>query len=91
MFFCEAPHSMFSHAMHARVNGQITASKVRLISEDGADLGVFSRADALELVRSGKGDLVEVDPDSTPPVCQVIDYGKYQYRLQQARKDRAHD
>ena len=45
---------------------------------------------ALELVRSRSEDLVEIDPDSTPPVCQVIDYGKYQYRLQ-ARKDRDHD
>ena len=77
--------------MRARVNLQITASEVRLISEDGADLGVFSRAAALELVRLRRVDLVEVDPDSTPPICQVIDYGKYQYRLQQAREDRAHD
>jgi translation initiation factor IF-3 len=77
--------------MRARVNLQITASEVRLISEDGADLGVHSRAAALDLVRSRGEDLVEVDPDSAPPVCQVIDYGKYQYRLQQARKDRGHD
>jgi translation initiation factor IF-3 len=77
--------------MQARVNLQITASEVRLISEDGADLGVHSRAAALELVRVRREDLVEVDPDSTPPVCQAIDYGKYQYRLQQARKDRNHD
>ena len=77
--------------MRARVNLQITASEVRLISEDGADMGVLSRAAELELVRSRREDLVEVDPDSTPPVSQVIDYGKYQYRLQQARKDRDHD
>ena len=59
------------------MNLQITASEVRLISEDGADLGVHSRTAALDLVRSLGEDLVEVDPDSTPPVCQVIDYGKY--------------
>jgi len=77
--------------MRARVNLQITASEVRLISEDGTDMGVLPRDAALELVRSRREDLVEVDPDSTPPVCQVIDHGKYQFRLQQARKDRDHD
>ena len=76
--------------MRARVNLQITASEVRLVSEDGADMGVFSLAAALELVRSRNEDLVEIDPDSTPPVCQVIDYGRYRYRLQQMRKDRVH-
>ena len=77
--------------MRARVNLQVTASEVRLVSEDGADLGVHSRDAALEWARSRSEDLVEIDPDSTPPVCQVIDYGKYQYRLQQARKNRNHD
>jgi translation initiation factor IF-3 len=75
----------------ARVNLQITAPEVRLITEDGGDMGTFSRAAALNLARARKEDLVEMNPDSDPPVCQVIDYGKCQYRLQQARKDRPHD
>jgi len=77
--------------MQARVNGQIKASQVTLIDEDGADLGVFSLSDALALARSQGIDLVEIHPDSTPPVCQVIDYGKYQYQLQQRRNDRDHE
>lgn len=77
--------------MKARVNGQITAHEVRLVSEDGVELGVHSLTAALKLARSREEDLVEIDPDSSPPVCQVIDYGKYRFRLQQAQKDREHD
>ena len=77
--------------MRALVNGQIKASEVRVVSEDGADLGVLSIADALKLVASRKEDLVEIEPEAIPPICQAIDYGKYRYREQQARKDREHD
>ncbi len=74
--------------MRARVNGQITASQVKVISEDGDELGIFSIYDALKLVASRREDLVEIDLESTPPICQAIDYGKHRYRLQQ---DRQHD
>ena len=77
--------------MQAKVNGQIKASTVRVVSEDGVDMGVFSLRDALALVVSRKEDLVEIDSEAEPPVCQVINYGKYRYRLQQARKDREHE
>lgn len=77
--------------MRARVNGRITASQVKVISEDGDELGVFSIRDALKLVASRKEDLVEIDPESVPPICQAIDYGKYRYRLQRAAMDRQHD
>jgi translation initiation factor IF-3 len=75
--------------MKARVNLQIQAPEVRVVSEDGTDMGLFSRDQALELVRSRGEDLVEIGPDAVPPVCQVIDYGKYQYRLQEARKGKS--
>ncbi len=77
--------------MRARVNGQITASQVKVISEDGDELGVFSIRDALNLVASRREDLVEIDPEARPPICQAIDYGKYRYRLQKAEMDRKHD
>jgi translation initiation factor IF-3 len=77
--------------MRARVNLQITAREVRVVTEDGTDLGILTRKDALELVRTRGEDLVEIDPEATPPLCQLIDYGKYQYQLQERRKDRAHD
>lgn len=74
-----------------RVNGRIRTTQVTLIDEEGADLGVFSLSEALALALSQKKDLVEVDAESTPPVCQVIDHGKYRYQLQQRRNERRHD
>ncbi|SPE59488.1 Translation initiation factor IF-3 (fragment) [Verrucomicrobia bacterium] len=75
--------------MKARVNLQIRAPEVRLVSENGKDLGLFSREQALEMVRRRGEDLVEIGPEAVPPVCQMIDYGKYRYRLQEARKGRS--
>ena len=72
--------------MRPRINLQIKANPVRLVSEDGADLGLFALEDALKLVASRREDLVEIGPDSIPPVCQVIDYGKFRYRQIQALK-----
>jgi translation initiation factor IF-3 len=74
--------------MRPRINGQIQASKVRVVSEDGKDLGLFAIADALKLVASRREDLVEIEPDAVPPVCQAIDYGKFRYRWIQAEKKR---
>jgi len=74
--------------MRPLVNGKIKASSVRVVSEDGADMGIFSLRDALDLVASRREDLVEIDPDAVPPVCQMIDYGKFRYRWLQAEKKR---
>lgn len=57
-----------------------------LISKSGAALGIFSRNDALELARSKGEDLVELRPNSIPPVCQIIDFGMYQYRRRHSKK-----
>jgi translation initiation factor IF-3 len=54
-------------------------------------LEYFSLIDALALVRSRREDLVEIDLEAVPPVCRAIDYRKYRYRLQQARKTRSHE
>ena len=73
--------------LHPRVNRRIKASEVRVVSEDGTEVGVFSIADALSLV-AGRGlDLVEIGPQSTPPVCQMIDFGLYRYREAKKRRD----
>ena len=74
--------------MRALINGQIKAIEVRIISEDGADFGVFSIANALKLVASRREDLVLLEPEAFPPVCQTIDYGKYRYRQLQEEKKR---
>lgn len=69
-----------------RVNKQIRAPKVRVITEDGQQLGVLTNLDALQKAQSMGLDLVEIAPKADPPVCKIIDYGKYRY--QQARRDR---
>ncbi len=68
----------------------IRAREVRVIDEDGAQLGIMPTDEALRLAAERSLDLVEVAPDAKPPVCRVMDYGKYKYqqskRLQQAKK-----
>jgi translation initiation factor IF-3 len=61
------------------VNNQIRAREVRVIGADGAQLGVMAAADALRLAQQRELDLVEVAPTANPPVCRIMDYGKYRY------------
>lgn len=67
-----------------RVNEQIRISPVRLIGADGEQLGVVATAQALDMAREAQLDLVEVAPLERPPVCKIMDYGKFRY--QQSRK-----
>lgn len=69
-----------------RINLQIRAGKVRLIGEQGEQLGVVPSSQALQIAREHELDLVEVAPTASPPVCKIIDYGKYKY--EQAKKER---
>ena len=73
-----------------RINEQIRAPQVRVIDDSGKQLGVMPPSEALRLAREKDLDLVEVAPKANPPVCRLIDYGKYQYeqtkRERQARK-----
>jgi len=62
-----------------RVNERIRISQVRVIGEDGAQLGVMAPADAIRLARERGLDLVEVAPQTTPPVCRIMDFNKFQY------------
>ena len=62
-----------------RINRQIRADKVRLIGVDGKQLGVMSPNDALMQAQQEGLDLVEISPNTKPPVCKIIDYGKYRY------------
>ena len=68
------------------INEQIRDKEVRLIGEDGEQLGVMSSKDALKLAREAELDLVKIAPTAKPPVCKIIDYGKYRYEL--ARKEK---
>jgi len=67
-----------------RINQQIRAAEVRLIAADGQQVGVMPTKDALTLAAESNLDLVEVAPQAEPPVCRIMDYGKYKY--QQAKK-----
>ena len=68
------------------INGQIRDKEVRVISEDGEQLGIMSSKDAKKLAREAELDLVKIAPKAQPPVCKIIDYGKYMYEL--ARKEK---
>ncbi len=68
------------------INEQIRDKEVRLISESGEQLGIMSVKDALKLAKEANLDLVKIAPTAKPPVCKIIDYGKYRYEL--ARKEK---
>ena len=68
----------------APVNSEIRAANVRVIAENGGQLGIFPLNQALTLAREEGLDLVEVAPNLDPPVCRIMDYGKYRY--QQTKK-----
>ena len=68
------------------INGQIRDKEVRLIGENGEQLGIMSSKEAMKLAQEAELDLVKVAPKAQPPVCKIIDYGKYRYEL--ARKEK---
>lgn len=65
-----------------RINDQITAKEVRVVGADGEMLGVLSVPAAIEAAEEAGLDLVEVSPNAEPPVCKILDYGKYKYEQQ---------
>lgn len=64
-----------------RVNERIRAREVRLIDAEGKQVGIVPPSQALKLAREHSLDLVEISPTATPPVCKIMDYGKYLYEL----------
>jgi translation initiation factor IF-3 len=69
-----------------RINERIRVPEVRLIGDDGEQVGVVSRDDALAYAHERDLDLVEVAPEAKPPVCRVLDYSKYKYEQEQKAK-----
>jgi translation initiation factor IF-3 len=69
-----------------RINGKIRAREVRVIGEDGKQLGIISLNEALGLARQQGVDLVEIAPTAQPPVCRIVDFGKYRY--EQAKREK---
>ncbi|HXF67660.1 MAG TPA: translation initiation factor IF-3 [Burkholderiales bacterium] len=70
-----------------RINGEITAPQVRVIGANGEQLGILSLAAANKLAEEAELDLVEIAPQANPPVCRVMDYGKYKYRESKRRHE----
>lgn len=68
------------------INEQIRDREVRLIGEDGEQLGIMPAKDAMKLAQEANLDLVKIAPTAKPPVCKIVDYGKYRYEL--ARKEK---
>ena len=67
----------------------ISAPELRVIGENGEQLGILTRAEALEAARAANLDLVEISPAAAPPVAKVIDWGKYQYqKMKEQQKNR---
>ncbi|MGH8622624.1 MAG: translation initiation factor IF-3, partial [Burkholderiales bacterium] len=63
-----------------RINAEISAPEVRVIGANGEQVGVLSLAAANKLAEDAELDLVEIAPTANPPVCRVMDYGKFKYR-----------
>jgi translation initiation factor IF-3 len=80
------PRSSSSSASFVRVNGKIRAREVRVIGVDGKQLGILSLGEALNVARANGVDLVEIAATATPPVCRLVDFGKFRY--EQAKKDK---
>ena len=69
------------------INEQIRDKEVRLIGENGDQLGIMSAREALKLAQEADLDLVKIAPTAKPPVCNIIDYGKYKYELVRKEKE----
>jgi len=79
------PRQAPSHSF-VRVNGKIRAREVRVIGSAGQQLGVIALGEAINMARAQGIDLVEIAPNATPPVCRLVDFGKFRY--EQAKKDK---
>lgn len=70
-----------------RINKEIRATEVRVITETGSQAGVISIREALDMAQAAGLDLVEISANSKPPVCKIIDYGKYRYQKTKKEKE----
>ncbi|MBV8633330.1 MAG: translation initiation factor IF-3 [Burkholderiaceae bacterium] len=71
----------------ARINGEITAREIRLVGVEGEQLGIVSLREAMALAEEKDIDLVEISPTAQPPVCKLMDYGKFKYEQSKKRHE----
>ncbi len=82
-----SPRGFSAPTTFYRVNGKIRAREVRVIGIDGSQLGVLTTTEALNNARQHGVDLVEIAPNAVPPVCRIVDYGKFRYEISKKDKD----
>jgi translation initiation factor IF-3 len=70
-----------------RINTQIKSDEVRVLLDDGEQLGVMKTSEAINIAKDRKMDLVEIAPNNIPPVCKIIDYGKFKYQEQKKKNE----
>ena len=70
-----------------QINEEISDKEIRLIGEDGAQLGIMSASEALDIAIEKELDLVKIAPASNPPVCKIMDYGKYRFEQSKREKE----
>lgn len=73
--------------MNHEINEEITDSQLRVIGEDGEQLGIMSAQDALRIAEEKDLDLVKISPMAKPPVCKIMDYGKYRFEQSKREKE----
>ncbi|MDR2017995.1 MAG: translation initiation factor IF-3 [Syntrophobacterales bacterium] len=73
--------SIAKDSKEANINEKIRAREVRLIDAGGTQLGIVATSDAFRMAREQELDLVEVSPNAAPPVCKIMDYGKFKYQV----------
>ena len=81
-----SPRNSSPSGPYVRVNGKIRARELRVIGVDGKQLGILALGEALSMARANGVDLVEIAPNATPPVCRLVDFGKYRY--EQAKREK---
>ena len=74
-------------AKQQRINDEITTGEIRLIGEDGEQLGIVSVAEAHQIAEEKQLDLVEISPNAEPPVCRLMDYGKFLYSAAKKKQE----
>jgi translation initiation factor IF-3 len=76
-----------SKADEPRVNNAISSASIRLVDQNGNMIGVVSAAEGMRLAEQAGLDLVEISPGASPPVCKILDYGKYRYEIQKKQHE----
>ena len=78
---------VFSISKEVMINEEIRDSEVRVIDQDGSQLGIMSSSEALDIAAKKNLDLVKISPQANPPVCKIMDYGKYRFELAKKEKE----